>query len=330
MASSSITQSLEPRPSSWPIRRERQRIAHANMHYKLETTLKGIEDKVTSLQASCGPPGLQSELGMRLNGIDAAIQSLMSSQFQTLCAKLDQAMENIAVLSASHSESSARVDRLETLLVCSPSFGPSVDTVLNNMLPRKLCEEPELELSPSKSDLAESYIGRISQTSPLLHKSGSDDSDEISGVATTSQTNADMIVQDLVPIGHLRKSHCNGNSVRTGKTTMEIEREDSPTADLDEEVQEFDEEPICDEDPNRPVTMADIERMMQEFRDNCTQMLTRSQSIAAVEQDSNESEDFEVSATSIKSELETDIASLSPEFRAMATHITQHMEERFG
>ena len=52
------------------------------------------------------------------------------------------------------------ISRLETLLVCSPVIGPSVDEVLEEMLAKResVCSQPEAEASPAKVGVAYSLL----------------------------------------------------------------------------------------------------------------------------------------------------------------------------
>ena len=89
------------RPSSWPIRRERQRIAHTSLT-AIVANIEGKIDKLTALVESLLttthslPPGLH-------------------------CTETELLQD--------------RIERLETLFVCSPQASPTVDDVLNRILP---------------------------------------------------------------------------------------------------------------------------------------------------------------------------------------------------
>ena len=57
-----------PRPSSWPIRRERQHAAHVRANQQIIAKLDAIEEKLASFELRLGPPGLhQSQLQERIN-----------------------------------------------------------------------------------------------------------------------------------------------------------------------------------------------------------------------------------------------------------------------
>ena len=113
---------VEARPSSWPARKDRQRIAEASNSKKVATLLAGIDARLASIEERLGPPGLACGWPEVLKRIE-----LMSSQFQ----------EVREVAAFEH-----RLQRLEILTVC----GPSTDSVLEGMFKQEQTKRILFEL----------------------------------------------------------------------------------------------------------------------------------------------------------------------------------------
>ena len=122
MASTLQSMSTNPKISVTKARRERQKAAMAESGNEIQAIrykLEALEDTVAQLAVKVErsipcplmPPGLSDPLSETLQ---------------------------------------ARLDRLEILLICSPSMSPDVDTVLSKLLEKCNKMEPDRELSPIK------------------------------------------------------------------------------------------------------------------------------------------------------------------------------------
>ena len=135
------------KPSSWPIRRERQRIASHDFSRAVMKELADIKDAVGSFE-TVAPPGLGPWNRVELfEDFTSAMKGMMSSH----AASITSAMERLV---ADHAEYQAlveaRLGSLETLVVCGPTFSPSVDEVLNKLADIRSHAQPVPECSPCK------------------------------------------------------------------------------------------------------------------------------------------------------------------------------------
>ena len=129
----------ETRPSSWPVPRERQRIAEVANSQKIATILDGIDARLASIEERLGPPGLASGWPTVLERLE-----FLGSQVQE--------MREVAAFEH-------RLQRPETLTVC----GPSSDTVLDGMFKRVQSKQTTLASNFSRGG----GLGRASVCSPI-------------------------------------------------------------------------------------------------------------------------------------------------------------------
>ena len=118
------------RPSSWPVRRERRHAAQVQQHDLLVNLVKQVQDDISLMKSTMGPPGLHG----------AIVETLSQQILDVLRVSIEGTLSAV----------NARLDRLEPLVVCSPSTAPTVDVVLDHVIAKTHGREPERELSPSK------------------------------------------------------------------------------------------------------------------------------------------------------------------------------------
>ena len=106
-------------PSMWPARHQRREAAVARDRANVEKRFKNLEDAISS----------------------------MTSKVDDILSKISQSALQYPPGLVSFQE---RLERLETLLVCSSQLSPDVDSVLTELLNRRSNPEPEKELSPIK------------------------------------------------------------------------------------------------------------------------------------------------------------------------------------
>ena len=111
------------RPSSWLVRRERQRVAHAIVAEKM-TNITDKIDKLMTLVES-----MNTTLRIPPPGLHPTEYEIMHERLQ----------------------------RLETLVVCSPSLTPTVDEVLDQMLGKRHVHDSK-KFNPLKSDTKDVMI----------------------------------------------------------------------------------------------------------------------------------------------------------------------------
>ena len=133
------------RPSSWPVRRERQSIGKTNLLHMISQ----LTNEVQTMKVLLGPPGLREPFP------EAVIKRIVDGVCETLVPRLSDVEERMVKLSQvvedvrdTDCELADRLQRLETITVCRPS----VDSVLSSMLASAKDKQPDSELSPSKAD----------------------------------------------------------------------------------------------------------------------------------------------------------------------------------
>ena len=211
MASTALAPGMECRLSSWPVRRERQRIAQnvslqsmRNLEGKMDMALERINklSDMLAKQTLITPPGLSKEMPL------------------AMCDRLD---------------------RLESLLICSPILSPSVDELLDQMLAnqKKRCTcttngfEPDAEASPLKAHNPQKLL-EVSEPVPskCLVFDMFEEEDEkhiqfqVSTATAATQTPAYV---------KARKSRCNGRAVQTESSCILCM---TPASDDNENVNE--------------------------------------------------------------------------------------------
>ena len=107
-----------PRPSSWPIRRERRAtIAQNNLRDELCHRVEVLENSIVA----------------KIEAITSSLSGFVHLRSpQVDCSSLQDDVCGKALI-----ETSTRIDRLETLFVASPAISPSVDEVLSEVMRRK-------------------------------------------------------------------------------------------------------------------------------------------------------------------------------------------------
>ena len=117
------------RPSSWPVRRERQRIATSTFNQAVTSELAGIKATLKDMQVMNGPPGLAMQSrATECSKLPDLLKKIVTTHIPPLHAKLHQ----LAGINAA--EFSRRLNRLEALFVCGPKLRPSVDEVLDKFI----------------------------------------------------------------------------------------------------------------------------------------------------------------------------------------------------
>lgn len=124
-------------------------------HNALVAKLNEISAKVDKIKQMAAPPGLEQMSG----DYACKMEAQLDHHFAQLQQTMQQGFHNLTfVISAlakqqlipPSADTTDRIDRLETLLLCNPRFGPEVDTVLSALLAKESHGEPDRELSPVK------------------------------------------------------------------------------------------------------------------------------------------------------------------------------------
>ena len=163
------------------VRRERQKAAKAesaNFMQVVKSRLEVLEEAVAQISAQmkkmlesnmCMPPGLHDA---------AAVQQLQG-----------------------------RVERLETLLVCSLQLSPEVDAVLAGLLETRLVAEPDRELSPI-TEMHEMQVDQFALAPTCLNFDAHSETDAPKQAEDAFKTNVSSLVEEL-PM----KMHCGTGQV---------------------------------------------------------------------------------------------------------------------
>ena len=131
------------RPSSWPVRRERQRIAQANVNTTIVQMLRVLQQDADGLTTRLGSLGLHdSSDGALVDTISERISKSMDPRMESLENQLSHISETMRMQVENDVSLGHRIDRLETITVCQPS----VDQVLSGLLAVAKDAQPEQEL----------------------------------------------------------------------------------------------------------------------------------------------------------------------------------------
>ena len=100
-----------PRPSSWPIRKERRHIAATNAHLQVLAKLDEVATRLTKLECAYGPPGLIDI------SFEAQTSSLTKIEAQTkeLDDKIDMILHKMDCLPAWSIDQSTMEKRIESM-----------------------------------------------------------------------------------------------------------------------------------------------------------------------------------------------------------------------
>jgi hypothetical protein len=146
------------RPSSWPVRRERQRHAALSVNQNILLEIAQMKQTMQEVVSNMGPPGLfcsafrsQSDsLAERVEATIATHMSCITKRLKDIEVQIEaRRWEDHSIAS----EVQGRIDRLETFVICGNKFAPAVDDVLNKMMNVPTAMEPEKETSPEKHEL---------------------------------------------------------------------------------------------------------------------------------------------------------------------------------